>query len=75
MTRPAFSRFFDGTRFPFSFRQLLLIAFLGIILLLGGALTRTLVAVETLTEANRDYPLQALETVQAVRALQELTVA
>lgn len=75
MTRPTFSRFFDGTRFPFSFRQLLLIAFLGIILLLGGALTRTLVAVETLTEANRDYPLQALETVQAVRALQELTVA
>ncbi|MDE2344621.1 MAG: two-component sensor histidine kinase, partial [Betaproteobacteria bacterium] len=75
MTRAAAFRFFDGTRFPLSFRQLLLIAFLGIILLLGGALTRTLLAVETLTEANRDYPLQALETVQAVRELQELTVA
>ena len=75
MRRGAFQRAFDRTRFPFSFPQLLLIAFLGIILLLGGALTRTLVAVGTLTEANRDYPLQALDTVQAVRELQELTVA
>ncbi len=75
MRRGAFQRAFDRTRFPFSFPQLLLFAFLGIILLLGGALTRTLVAVGTLTEANRDYPLQALDTVQAVRELQELTVA
>ena len=63
-----------GTHSPLSFRQLLLIAFLGILLLMGGALTRTLVAVETLTDANRDSPRQALETVQSVRRLQDLTV-
>ena len=63
-----------GTHSPLSFRQLLLIAFLGILLLMGGALMRTLVAVETLTDANRDSPRQALETVQSVRRLQDLTV-
>ena len=57
MTRPAFSRFFDGTRFPFSFRQLLLIAFLGIILLLGGALTRTLASKPDATIQHRFTPI------------------
>lgn len=64
-----------GASFPLSFRQLLLLSFLSIILLLGGALTRTLVVVETLTEENREYPVKALEIVEDVRELQELTVA
>jgi two-component system sensor histidine kinase GlrK len=74
MTLAPLRRFLLGTRFPLSFRQLLLIAFLGIILLLGGALVRTLMVVETLTEESRDYPAQALQTVEAVRELQDLTV-
>lgn len=68
-------RYLIGASFPLSFRQLLLLSFLSIILLLGGALTRTLVVVETLTEANREYPVKALEIVEDVRELQELTVA
>ncbi len=67
-------RYLIGASFPLSFRQLLLISFLSIILLLGGALTRALVVVETLKEENRQYPVKALEIVENVRELQDLTV-
>ncbi len=70
---PQKSQLFQA-QLPFSFRQILLVSFLGIILLLGGALARALVAVQTLTKANRDYPGQALKTVENVRLLQDLTV-
>ncbi len=59
---------------PPSFRQLLLLAFSGIILLLGGALARTLVVVHSLTQSMEAYPETVLQEVESVRALQESTV-
>lgn len=59
---------------PPSFRQLLLLAFSSIILLLGGALVRTLVVVHSLTQSMEAYPETVLQAVESVRALQESTV-
>ena len=59
----------------FSFRPLLVIAFLLIAALLGGASIRALLALEDLTLQTRDQAAQALELSRAAQSLRERSVA
>ncbi|NDU85792.1 MAG: HAMP domain-containing histidine kinase [Ferrovum sp.] len=74
MTWARFKRFLLRAPFPFSFKHLLWIAFAGIVVLLGGALLRALVAVDTLSRDSRDFPAKALQRTEEVRELQDITV-
>ncbi|MBU6468108.1 MAG: GHKL domain-containing protein [Betaproteobacteria bacterium] len=64
-----------GQHFPLSFRQLLLLAFISIILLLGGALIRTLVSLQNLSQENVDYPNKMLFVLEQIHELQDTTVS
>ena len=70
-----FRRLVMHAPFPFSFKQLLGASFAGILILLGGALGRALVAVDTLSRDSRDFPAKALQRSGQVRELQETTIA
>jgi two-component system, NtrC family, sensor histidine kinase GlrK len=59
----------------FSFRQLLVIAFLLIAALLGGASLRALVTLQELTLESRDNAARALELSGAARSLNERSVS
>ncbi len=59
----------------FSFRQLLVIAFLLIAALLGGASLRALVTLQELTLESRDNAARALELSGAARSLSERSVS
>jgi two-component system sensor histidine kinase GlrK len=67
--------FIWGQHFPLSFRQLLLLAFLSIILLLGGALIRTLVSLQNLSQQNVEYPKKMLFVLEQIHELQDTTVS
>jgi two-component system, NtrC family, sensor histidine kinase GlrK len=58
----------------FSFRQLLVIAFLLIAALLGGASLRALLTLQELTLESRDNASRALELSNAARSLSERSV-
>lgn len=70
----ALVRWLKKTPFPLSFKQLLGLSFAIIWLLLGGALFRALVAVDTLSRDSRDFPVWALRRSEQVRELSETTL-
>jgi two-component system sensor histidine kinase GlrK len=59
---------------PLSFRQLLLLAFLGIALLPSGALVRALLTIETLATQSREGSHDSVRLVQDIQLLGEQTV-
>ena len=64
-----------GVALPLSFRQLLLVAFLCIALLLSGALVRALMAIQTLAEQNRIGSLRHVSLVEDIQQLDAQTVS
>jgi Osmosensitive K+ channel histidine kinase len=70
----ALLRLLKTAPFPLSFKQLLGLSFAIIWLLLGGALFRALVAVDTLSRDSRDFPGWALQQSEQVRDLSQTTL-
>ena len=66
-------RFAWHAALPLSFRQLLLVAFLCVAGVLGGALVRALMTLEALAGQNRDDSVRAVRMIENVQMLDTQT--